>query len=253
VPRNIDEISNLCNEIYELWSKHPFLGYRRITAILNRDRGYKINRKKVLRMMNLIGIKAVYPNKKKITTTTNPKEYKYPYLLKGLTINKSNQVWSTDITYIKTGGGFVYLTALIDLNSRFIVSWKLSISMTTNFCLDILNNGIKTYGKPMIINTDQGSQFTSKDWVEKLIENNIQISMDGKRRWADNILIERLWRTVKQEQIYINPPDDLDELRLELKNFVHFYNYQRPHQSLNYKTPSQIYFQDESKMENIEF
>ncbi len=249
VPRNFEEISNICNEIYELWSKHPFFGYRRITAILNRDRGYKINRKKVLRLMKLIGIKAVYPKRK--TTIINPEEYKYPYLLKDMVINQPNLVWATDITYIKTGGGFVYLTALIDLYSRFIVSWKLSISMTTDFCLDILNKGLKTYGKPMIINTDQGSQFTSKDWTGKLNENNIKISMDGKRRWADNVLIERFWRTVKQEEIYINPPDSIGELKRGIDKFIHFYNYQRPHQSLNYKTPSQIYFQDENCMKRI--
>lgn len=148
-------------------------------------------------------LQAIYPKKK--TTIINKKEYKYPYLLSDIKIIRPNQVWATDITYIKTPAGFVYLTALIDWFSRFIVSWELSISMTTQFCIDTLKKGITTHKKPEIINTDQGSQFTSKEWVSKLKNANIQISMDGKGRWIDNVRMERFWRTVKQEQIYINP------------------------------------------------
>jgi len=201
--------------------------------------------------MRLIGIKAIYPKQK--TTIVNKKEYKYPYLLHNLTINRTNQVWAIDITYIKTPAGFTYLTALIDWYSRFIVSWKLSISMSTDFCINALDEAIKTYNNPEIINTDQGSQFTSKQWVSKLKNNNIEISMDGKGRWVDNVRMERFWRTVKQEQIYINPPDSINQLRQGIDKFIKFYNYQRPHQSLHYRTPSQIYFNDEEKRKKISF
>ncbi len=200
--------------------------------------------------MRLMGIQAIYPKKK--TTIINQADYKYPYLLGSIEIIKPNQAWATDITYIKTPMGFVYLTALIDWFSRFIVSWKISISMTTEFCIDILTKGIRTY-KPEIINTDQGSQFTSKEWVSKLKDNNIKISMDGKGRWVDNVRMERFWRTVKQEQIYINPPDSISELKQGVNKFIKFYNYQRPHQSLKYKTPSQIYYNDEKERKIIKF
>lgn len=201
--------------------------------------------------MRIIGIKAIYPKKK--TTIINKKEYKYPYLLTDLVIDRSNQVWATDITYIKTPAGFVYLTALIDWYSRFIISWKLSISMSTQFCIDTLEKGIKDYNNPEIINTDQGSQFTSSQWVSKLNKNNIKISMDGKGRWVDNVRMERFWRTVKQEQIYINPPDNIAELKQGINKFIKFYNHQRPHQSLQYKTPSQVYYNDNNMRKIIEF
>jgi putative transposase len=201
--------------------------------------------------MRLIGIQAIYPKKR--TTIINKKEYKYPYLLSDIKIIKPNQVWATDITYIKTLAGFVYLTALIDWFSRFIISWKLSISMTTEFCIDILKKGIKTYNNPEIINTDQGSQFTSKEWISKLKNNNIKVSMDGKGRWVDNVRIERFWRTVKQEEVYINLPDNLPELEQGINKFIKFYNYQRPHQSLDYKTPSQIYYNNKKARKIIKF
>ena len=201
--------------------------------------------------MRLIGIKALYPKRK--TTIINKKDYKYPYLLKDLIINRSNQVWATDITYIKTPVGFVYLVALIDLFSRFIISHQLSICMSTQFCLDILKQGIKKYQKPEIINTDQGSQFTSHDWINELNKNNIQISMDGKGRWIDNIYMERFWRSVKQEEIYLNPPDNIKDLKQGIDKFIRFYNDQRPHQSLNYKTPSQIYHNDDNMRKLIKF
>lgn len=251
-PCNIEDVSNLCNHIYELWQRYPFFGYRRITAVLNeQNEGKKINHKRILRLMRLIGIKAIYPKKK--TTIINQKDYKYPYLLKDLVINKPNQVWGTDITYIKTPVGFVYLIALIDWYSRFIISWKLSINMAAESCVEVLKKGIKNYHIPEIINSDQGSQFTGNDWLKELGARNIQISMDSKGRWLDNVRIERFWRTVKQEQIYINPPDNIEELRQGITKFIKFYNYQRPHQSLNYKTPSQIYYNNDKKREMIKF
>jgi putative transposase len=236
-----------------LWQKYQFFGYRRITAILNEQSkdDTKINHKKTLRLMRLIGIKALYPKKR--TTLINKADYKYPYLLKDLIINKPNQVWSTDITYIKTGAGFVYLIALIDWYSRFITSWKLCINMEADNCIEVLRAGIGDYPIPRIINSDQGSQFTGNDWVGELKKTNIQISMDGKGRWIDNVRIERFWRTVKQEQIYLNPPDSLEDLRRGIGKFIKFYNYQRPHQSLSYKTPSQIYYGDDTKRRAIKF
>lgn len=192
--------------------------------------------------MKSIGIEAIRPKKKiKFNKAT---KYKYPYLLKNMEINRSNQVWATDITYIKTPVGFVYLSALIDIYSRFIVSWKLSVSMTEELCLDTLDTGIRRYNKPEIVNSDQGSQYTGYNWINKLDKENIQISMDGKGRWADNIFIERFWRTAKQEEIYINPPDSISGLRERINRFIKFYNYKRPHQSLKYMTPSQVYYGD---------
>jgi putative transposase len=252
------ETKELCNSIYQIWSKHSFLGYRRITAIFNseRENDNKINKKKVLRLMRLMKLKAVYPNKNRRKNTNEQKEpieYKFPYLLKDIEIDKPNKVWATDITYIKTPAGFVYLTALIDNFSRFVVSWQLSISMTAESCLNVLNKGIDRHKRPEIVNSGQGSQFTCIEWIKKLKEENIQISMDGKGRWVDNVLIERFWRTVKQEEIYINPPDSIEELKQRINRFVKFYNYQRPHQSLNYKTPSQIYYGDDNKRRRIRF
>ncbi|MFT7088188.1 MAG: putative transposase, partial [Rickettsiales bacterium] len=158
-------MSNLCNQIYELWQKYQFFGYRRITSILNEQSkdGTKINHKKTLRLMRLIGIQALYPKRR--TTIINKADYKYPYLLKDLIINQPNQVWATDITYIKTGAGFVYLIALIDWYSRFITSWKLCINMEADNCIEVLRAGIGDYPIPRIINSDQGSQFTGNDWV----------------------------------------------------------------------------------------
>jgi putative transposase len=218
--------NNINSKINDLWSKYSFLGYRKITAILRTQEGLRINHKKVLGLMRDMGLKAVYAKPRTTIIDKNNNHNKFPYLLKNMEINQVNQVWSTDITYIKMPKGFVYLVALIDVYSRFVVSWKLSICMDTEFCLDILNQGLELY-KPSIINTDQGSQFTSNDWINCLTGNDIKISMDGVGRWADNIYIERFWRTIKQEQIYIEPPENVGELRNKISKFIDFYNYQR--------------------------
>lgn len=196
--------------------------------------------------------KAIYAKPRTIFTNKKEVVYKHPYLLKDLPISQVNQVWSTDITYIKMPKGFVYLTALIDIYSRYVVSWKLSISMDTEFCLSVLNKGLERY-KPEIINSDQGSQFTSNDWINSLKSNDIKISMDGVGRWADNIFIERFWRTLKQEQIYINPSDNIAELKQQIDSFIEFYNYQRPHQALKYLTPSQVFFGDKLRKKELVF
>ena len=216
----------------------------------NTDQNKKINHKKVLRLMQKLGLQAIYAKPR--TTIINKDHKKFPYLLKNLEIAKPNKVWAVDITYIKTPRGFVYLVALIDIISRFIVSSKLSISLDTQPCLEILHKGLKI-ATPQIINSDQGSQFTSKDWIDFLTQKNIQISMDSVGRWADNIYIERFWRTIKQEEIYINPSNNLEELRIQINRFIKFYNYQRPHQALKYKTPSQVFYNDENRKKRLNF
>ena len=200
--------------------------------------------------MQKLGLQAIYAKPR--TTIINKDHKKFPYLLKNLEIAKPNKVWAVDITYIKTPRGFVYLVALIDIFSRFIVSSKLSISLDTQPCLEILHKGLKI-ATPQIINSDQGSQFTSKDWIDFLTQRNIQISMDSVGRWADNIYIERFWRTIKQEEIYINPSNNLEELRIQINRFIKFYNYQRPHQALKYKTPSQVFYNDENRKKRLNF
>ena len=254
-----DFTNSIANEIKEIWSKYSFFGYRKITEFLNNkiaqnsqntNQNKRINHKKVLRLMQKLGLQAIYAKPR--TTIINKDHKKFPYLLKNLEISKPNKVWAVDITYIKTPRGFVYLVALIDIFSRFIVSSKLSISLDTQPCLEILHKGLKI-ATPQIINSDQGSQFTSRVWIDFLTQKNIQISMDSVGRWADNIYIERFWRTIKQEEIYINPSDNLEELRIQIDRFIKFYNYQRPHQALKYKTPSQVFYNDENRKKRLNF
>ncbi|MCP4553300.1 MAG: IS3 family transposase [Bacteroidetes bacterium] len=186
--------------IFEEYLKCPFYGYRKITKALKK-KDYIINRKRVYRLMREMGIQAIYP--KPNLSKPCPGHKKYPYLLRGLEINYPNQVWATDITYIKITGGFIYLSAIIDLYSRKVMSWGISNTQDTEFCIDVLEKAVKKYGKPEIFNSDQGSQFTSNDFTDKLKEYKIKISMDGKGRATDNIYIERLWRSLKYEDIFI--------------------------------------------------
>lgn len=231
---------NIANKIHELWLKYPFFGYRKITAFL-RQEGSVINHKKVQRLMKEMNLSAIFPKKKNNYQKISCNQL-YPYLLKDLAINKSNHVWTTDITYIRMNEGFVYFMAIIDLYSRFIVSSYLSVSLEAEFCVDMLKVALNKYQKPEIFNTDQGSQFTSFDWTDLLEKNSIKISMDGKGRCFDNIHQERLWRTVKYEEVYLRSYDNVRSAREQLGAFVEFYNYKRPHQSLDYKTPAQVYF-----------
>ena len=235
---NLDQ--NIANAINELWLKYPFYGYRKITAVLRRE-GILINHKKVLRLMREMNLSAIFPKASK-HKKIKANQSQYPYLLKNLTIEKTNQVWATDITYIRMNDGFTYFLAIIDLYSRFILSAYLSTSLEADFCVEILKISLNKYKNPEIFNTDQGSQFTSSIWCEMLKEKNIKISHDGKGRCFDNIFNERLWRTVKYEEVYLKSYDSVNDARKQLMNFVEFYNYQRPHQSLNYKTPAEIYF-----------
>ncbi len=191
--------------------------------------------------MQLAGLKALYPSKK--TTVANKQHKKYPYLLKDLMITHPNQAYQIDITYIKLGSGFCYLVCLIDIYSRRIMGWALSLFLDTALCLDALKKALKGGPIPEIINSDQGCQFTSQLWCETLLENGIRISMDGKGRWVDNKYIERLWRTIKYELVYLNSFDSIVLAKIALAGYVEFYNQRRPHQALDYKTPDEIYSQ----------
>lgn len=226
--------AELCQEIMEIYEKYPIYGYRRITAIL-RKKGILINKKKVQRLMKLLGLKAIYPGPN--TSKRNHADMVHPYLLRNLTIIKLHQVWQVDITYLRVERGFVYLTALIDVYSRLVVSWGLSNDLCVESCIDVLNDGILNYGTPEIVNSDQGSQFTSQIWIDELAKNNITISMTGKGRSNDNAYVERLWRTLKYEGIYLHGYKTIKELKKELPKLIDWYNKERPHQALNYFTP----------------
>lgn len=218
--------------------KTPFYGYRKITVWLQ-NQGFIVNEKRVRRLMKLINWKTIYREPK--TTIFNPKHKKYPYLLKDLKITHKNQVWATDITYIPMKQGFMYLIAIIDLHTRFVLNWDVSNTMSAQWCANLLKDTIEKYGYPEIFNTDQGSQYTSDVHTRVLLDNKISISMDGKGRAIDNIFIERLWRSVKYENVYLQCYSDGKALFEGLEKYFQFYNEQRLHQSLNYKTPSSVY------------
>ncbi len=232
-----DEDALFANLISEIWLEQPYYGYRKITEELKR-RDYDINHKRVLRLMREAKIQAMYPRPN--TSMRNERHKVYPYLLNGVVIDHVNQVWATDITYIKTSVGWMYLVALIDLYSRYIVAWRLSNTLEVAFCLDMLECAL-TIGKPEILNTDQGAQYTCELWVKLVGDNGVRISMDGKGRWADNIIIERFWRTLKHERVLLCVFDTVSELKYSIDNYIYVYNNKRLHQSLEYKTPAEIY------------
>jgi putative transposase len=237
----------LLDAINNIYSDFPSYGYRRIHAQLLRD-GHSIGKKFVKKAMKYMGIEALYPKPK--TTTANKEHYKYPYLLKDfrdyagrVVIEKTNQVWSTDITYIKLEKGFVYLAAIIDWHSKKILSWRLSNTMDISLVTRVLNEALALYPKPEIFNTDQGSQYTAKAHVEILKKNNIKISMDGKGRATDNICIERFWRSIKYEEIYLNEYKNIKSLNRAIEKYMNKYNNKRLHSAIGYKTPNEIYYQ----------
>jgi putative transposase len=223
--------------IDEQYMKTPFFGSRRMTSVLRRE-GFKINRKRVKRLMRLMGLEAVY--RKPRTSKPEPENKIYPYLLRDLKIDHPDQVFAADITYIPMRKGFLYLVAVIDWHSRFVVSWRLSNSMDTSFCTEALNDALND-AVPTIFNTDQGSQFTSNDFTNILKDNHIQISMDGKGRYLDNIFIERLWRSLKYEEVYLKAYEDIKQARTSIADYFRFYNFDRPHQALGYLTPWEVY------------
>ncbi len=231
----------LIREIDKIYTEHPFFGARRIAAELGRRfPDQKITRKRVGRLMRKMGIEAVYPKPR--LSIGNHEHCKYPYLLKGLEISRVNQVWGTDITYIPTQKGYVYLVAIIDWHSRYVLSWEVSNSMETSFCVKALERAIARFGKPEIFNSDQGSQFTSTEFTDILKENEIRISMDGRGRCMDNIFTERLWRSVKYEEVYLKEYPTLVDARTDLNAYFNFYNNHRAHQALEYRTPTEVYF-----------
>ncbi len=233
-----DEELELMRRIDVIFTKWPFYGSRRMVAEL-RGAGIEVNRKRVRRLMRLMGIEAIHP--KPNTSRKHPSHKIYPYLLRNLTIDQPNQVWCADITYIPMKQGWVYLVAIMDWFSRYVVSWRLSITMETNFCVEALQEAIACHGKPAIFNTDQGVQFTAAAFIDTLSEQGVQISMDGKGRFLDNIFIERLWRSLKYEEIFINAYSSVAAARDGIGAWLRFYNDERKHQALDYHTPREIY------------
>src|SRR3954470_19061899 len=236
-PANDNDLA-LLRRIDELFTRWPFLGSRRMTAML-RAEGVSINRKRVQRLMRRMGIAALGP--KPWTTKPAPGHTIYPYLLRDVAIDKPNQVWAADITYIPIGRGFLYLVAIIDWASRAVLAWRLSNSMETGFCLAALEEALARFGKPEIFNTDQGSQFTSAGFTGKLIAEGIRVSMDGRGRYLDNIFIERLWRSLKHENVYLMGYADGREARAGIGRWIAFYNDTRPHQALGYRMPMALW------------
>ena len=228
----------MIKHIDELFLQWPFLGSRRLARML-RDEGHAINRKRVQRLMRVMGITALGPRPN--TSKPAPGHKIYTYLLRNLRIERVNQVWAADITYIPIGRGHLYLVAIIDWFSRAVLAWRLSNTMDTQFCIDALDDALSRHGKPEIFNTDQGSQFTSAAFTEKLTAAGIAISMDGRGRWMDNVFIERLWRSLKYEDVYLKGYADGREARPGIGAWITFYNDRRPHQALDYRTPMAVW------------
>jgi putative transposase len=228
----------LMRRIDELFTRWPFLGSRRIAALL-RQEGHAVNRKRVRRLMRAIGIAALGPKPR--TSKPAPGHKVFPYLLRGLRIDRPNQVWAADITYVPIGRGFLYLVAIMDWASRAVLSWRLSNTMDVSFCVAALEEALARYGKPEIFNTDQGSQFTSAAFTGTLAAAGVTISMDGRGRWMDNVFIERLWRSLKHEDIYLKGYTDGREAMLGIASWIAFYNGRRPHQALGNRTPMAVW------------
>ena len=238
-PVEMDETDRLlCRLIDEEYTRRPFYGSRRMVVFLKRG-GHEVNRKRVQRLMRMMGLAGMAPGPH--TSRPHSEHKVYPYLLRGVVVTRPNQVWSTDITYIRLERGFVYLVAIIDWYSRKVLNWRLSNTMDADFCVDCLEEALRCHGKPEIFNSDQGSQFTSAVFTGVLEREKIRISMDGRGRALDNIFVERLWRSLKYEEIYLKGYADMAELTLGLIEYFAFYNGERPHQSLANLTPDQVY------------
>jgi putative transposase len=233
-----EEELGLMRRIDELHLKRPFFGSRMIARTL-KTQGTVVNRKRVQRLMRLMGLESTAP--KPNTSKPAPEHPVYPYLLRELTISRPNQVWASDITYIPMAHGFAYLVAIIDWYSRRVLAWRLSNTLDTGFCIEALEEALGRFGEPEIFNTDQGSQFTSADFTDVLLDRGIKVSMDGKGRYIDNIFVERLWRSLKYEEVYLNPYDSLVEARDGIGRYFRFFNDDRPHASLGYQTPAAFY------------
>jgi len=240
-PKPVDNYNLLLMKLIdEAYTERPTRGVVKMVKYLA-ERNYHINHKRVRRLMRQMGLMAVYPQKINLSKS-HPGHKKYPYLLKGLDVITPNQVWCTDITYIRLYAGFVYLVAVMDWYSRYVLSWKLSNTLDAGFCIEALEDAILYYGKPDIFNTDQGVQFTSETFTGILLANGIKISMDARGRAFDNIFIERLWRTVKYEEVYLRDYESLSDAKNNLEKFFRYYNFERHHQGLDYKKPAEVYF-----------
>jgi putative transposase len=223
----------------ELHLEFPFAGSRMLRDLLNKE-GVEIGRRRVTTLMRRMGIEALY--RKPNTSKPAPGHKVYPYLLRGLTIDRPNQVWAMDITYVPMARGFVYLAAVVDWCSRRVLAWRLSITIEAAFCVEALEEALARHGRPEILNTDQGSQFTSHDFTKALIDAGVAISMDGKGSWRDNVFVERLWRSIKYEEVYLKAYDTVSEARVSIGLYLDFYNGRRPHSRLDRLTPDQAYF-----------
>jgi putative transposase len=231
------------------YTKRPFYGVRRM-AVRLKARGYEVGGKRVRRLLRRMGLMAVYPKKR--LSLGNEKHKKYPYLLKGVSLERPNQVWSADITYVRLRQGFVYLMAIMDWHSRYVLAWELSLSLESDFCVEALKRALCT-GSPEIFNSDQGAQFTSEDFTGVLLGAGIAISMDGRGRVYDNIFVERLWRSVKYEEVYLRDYEGVREARESLGRYFEFYNGERPHQALCYRTPREVHSGEKKEVEMNDF
>jgi putative transposase len=239
-PRPIcDEDLWLMRRIDELHLNYPFAGSRMLRGLLWQQ-GLEVGRRHIKTLMRRMGIEAIY--RKPNTSKPAPGHRIYPYLLRGLTVTRPNQAWAMDITYIPMARGFIYLAAIVDWFTRRVLAWKLSITMETSFCIEALDEALSTNEKPEIFNTDQGSQFTSEAFTDRLKEEGIRISMDGKGRWRDNVFVERVWKSIKYEEVYLHAYETVHEARTLIGRYIEFYNTTRPHSSLNGLTPDQVYF-----------
>jgi len=236
-PANDNDLG-VMRRLDELFTQWPFLGSRRLARLL-REEGHAINRKRVQRLMRQMGIAALGPKPR--TSKPEPGHKVFPYLLRGLVIDRPNQVWAADITYIPIGRGFLYLVAIMDWASRAVLSWRLSNTMDASFCVEALEEALARFGKPGIFNTDQGSQFTGGEFISVLTKAGVRISMDGRGRWMDNVFIERLWRSLKYEDIYLKGYADGREAKLGIAQWVAFYNTRRPHMALDHRTPMAVW------------
>ncbi len=238
--------------IDELFLECPFYGSRQMVRALQRE-GLRIGRHRVRRLMHLMGLRTIYQNPR--TSDPHPEHRIYPYLLRDLAITRANQVWCTDITYIPMRKGFLYLVAIMDWHTRRVLSWELSNTMDTGFCVNALKKALALYGRPEIFNTDQGSQFTSCDFTSVLKEHEIKISMDGKGRWMDNVFIERLWRSLKYECVYLHAFETGSAVKAGIGRWIEFYNHRRPHSTHGIRTPAEAYAQSialQKGHENVE-
>ena len=234
-----EETLTVMKAIDRAFTKYPFFGSRQIRAYLRRE-GTVVGRHRVRRLMRLMGLEAVY--KRPRTSQPHPAHRVYPYLLKGTVIDRPNQVWCADITYIPVRRGFLYLVAIMDWATRKVLAWRLSNTMHAGFCVVALEEALAKYGPPEIVNTDQGSQFTGADWITTLTEADVRVSMDGRGRYLDNIFIERLWRSLKQEAVYLTELQDGFQAQRVIQEWIGFYNTEPPHSALEHKTPAEAYW-----------